>query len=94
MENMAEVGIAPAADHFGSLHAKAIVLEKGDVVFIHRFPKTRPASTGIEFSLGIKQWLAATDALKDALGLRVPVSPRESAFRTLSPRNPKLFRGQ
>src|SRR5881396_545886 len=83
IEDVAEVGIAPAARQLGSLHDQAVVGPCLDVLPGDGLPEARPAGPGLELGVRREQVVAAADALVDPLLVVVPVPSREGSLRPL-----------
>src|SRR5205823_7443012 len=79
-KHVAEVGVTSAAGDFRPAHQPAIVRMQSHVVRGDRLPEARPTGARIEFRLGIKQGLTTTDAMVNAVFLRVPISAAEGSF--------------
>ena len=60
---MAQMGVAPGAEHFCPVHAEAVVLFLYDIEIRDGFVVAGPAGTGIEFGCGFEKVSAAADAL-------------------------------
>src|SRR5918996_4796219 len=61
-EHVAEMGIAPAAQHLGAHHEMAAVGLVGHGFLAQRREEARPAGAGIELGISIEQGLASADA--------------------------------
>src|SRR5258708_3789397 len=84
-ENMAEVRVAPAAQHFLARHSVAHVTVDLHFLFIHRCIETRPTRTGMKFCLRRKQRLSAADADVHAGFFRIFVLTRARWLSALLP---------
>jgi hypothetical protein len=68
-EDVAEMGVALAAEHFGAFHAKAAVGLLDDVLFGDGSPEAWPAGAGLKLGVGAEQRIAAADAAVDCSGV-------------------------
>src|SRR5437867_1917996 len=69
VEDVAQMGVAAAANHFGT----QIVTHEGYVFLVNGLPVAWPAGVGFVFRLRIKERLAAADAGEDAVVVVVAV---------------------
>src|SRR6185503_21182226 len=83
IENMAQMRIAPAAEHFSPPHEKGIIRFAPNRLPIDGLPETRPSRSGLEFCSRCKKVLPATDTLVSAFLLIVPERTCKGAFRSL-----------
>ena len=82
VEDVAQVGIAAAAQRLDANHAEAAVLALHDVGGGDRLPEARPAGAGIELGGRVEQGGVAADAAVHAAGMVVVVGAAERAFGT------------
>src|SRR5262245_24064549 len=82
-EHMAEMGIAPAAHHFGTTHAVGVVIFRLNVFPDRRGPETWPASPRIEFGVRAEQLISTANTAVRALFVVVPVLTGKCPLRTL-----------
>src|SRR5437899_4569712 len=90
-KHMAEVGVTSAAGDFRPAHQPAIVRMQSHVVRRDRLPEARPTGARIEFRLGIERRLTTTDAMVNAVFLRVPISAAEGLFGPVASGNAELL---
>src|SRR5690348_5132426 len=91
LEDMAEMGVAAAAQHLDPPHEQAAVVLGGDAVLGHRRPEARPAGAGIELGVGAEELLAAAHAGIGAGRLGVPIGAAEGALGALLARDAVLL---
>src|SRR3989304_10248539 len=80
IKEVTEVGVALAAQHLVSSHAKAVI-SAGSHGFVRNCgPEARPPSTGVELGVRAEYIVAATDALVGPFLMQVPVLTCEGHF--------------
>src|SRR5260221_5204489 len=79
-EDVAQVGVAAAANDLGPHHEMAFIGHERDAVVVERLPETRPAGAGLELGLRVEQRLTAADAGVCACFVVVPVFAAEGPF--------------
>jgi hypothetical protein len=93
-EYMAQMGVAPAAQHLCPFHKKAAIYLGSHIFFGGWSPKARPSGAGIEFFSRAKKDGAAADTTVHALLMVIPITPSERGFGPLPPGYGKFFRGE
>src|ERR1039458_1124114 len=91
-ENVAQVGVALAAQRLGAPHGQAVVGFRAHVLLGGRRPETWPAAPGLEFLAAREQGVAAAHAAVHTGSVIVPVAAGEGGFGALLARHGKLFR--
>ena len=91
VENVSEMRVAAAAEHFGARHAVAGVPLHFHIFCRDRLPVARPARAGMEFRVRTEKRLAAADAGIDSIGLGIFVFAGEGRLGSLLARHEKLF---
>lgn len=91
---MAQMGAAVLAGDFDAAHAVAGVFLPVKAVGIERVPETRPTAAGVEFLIGREQWMAAADAVIDAVGRAIGIFTGEGRLRAFFAADMELFGGQ
>ncbi len=70
---MAEMGPAVGTEDFGAIDAEGRVHFGCDVLCVCGVPEAWPAGTGVEFGVGVEQFMAAIGANVHAFGVIVDV---------------------
>ena len=94
VKDVAQVGVAPPAEHLGSAHEEPGVEICAYIQVRYGFCETRPARPGLELCLRGEEVVAATDAEIQAVLLAVMVLPGKGRFRARLPGNGELLRRQ
>src|SRR5580765_937191 len=94
VEDVAQMAIAPRAEHLVANHAVGGVSGAGDILFGDGLPETRPAGAGLEFRFGVEQGRGAADASVDSIGMVRGVLSGEGPFGALSTGHFELLRRQ
>ena len=90
---MAQMGVTPGAQYLGPDRAEAAVFFSDYGVVGNGLPKTRPASSGIKFFVGIKQILAAANATINAGFSGIVVFAGEGSLSAFLPGDIIFLRG-
>jgi hypothetical protein len=90
-EDMAQVGIALAAERFGAHHPQAGIGFLSYILFGDRRPKARPAGTGIKLGVGAEKRVAAAHTAVDAWIVQLVILAGEGHLGTLLARDRKLI---
>src|SRR5574341_1888995 len=80
-EDVAQVGVAAAAEDFGAAHEEAAVVLGGDRVGGHGLVEAGPAGAGVELGVGGEQGVAAAHERVSAGFFRVVVLARKRPLR-------------
>lgn len=91
---MPEMSLAFAAGDFGPAHVMTEIFVFVDDFLLDWRREARPATAGIEFTGGGKQWFAATDAAIGAVFVAIPVFPGKGTLGTLFTCDMKLKFGE
>lgn len=91
LEDVAEVGVAPRAEHLRAHQAQAAILAQDDAVRRDGPEVARPAGAGFELGVRRKQRQAAADARVGARRVVVEKRARTGAFGALAARDPILL---
>ena len=75
IENMAEMGVASAADDLGPFHEQRIVRHFRNIFRGNRFPEAWPSSPRFILLFRTEQIVAAADTAVDALFMIIPGCP-------------------
>lgn len=94
IEDMAQMRRATRAAYLHPHHAVTAIRQLTNRITGDRLPVTGPATTGIKFRLGTKQWCLATDTAIQASCLGCPILPRERRLGAALPAYPELLGGQ
>ena len=82
VKDMAEVGMAMAAEHFRAYHVVAAIFLLGQLGCGHWLAEAGPAATGIELVTCVEQRLMAADAVIVSGFVMIPVGAGKGAFRS------------
>src|SRR6266446_7530611 len=91
IEDVPEVGVAPAALHYRAPHAVAGVVFGLDCPFAGRSVETGPTGPRMKFGFGSKKGLAAADTFVGTGGFGVIIFAGEGRFSALLPRHKILI---
>src|SRR5271156_984591 len=94
LEDMAKMGAAAAAHHFGPAHAVGVVRRRRNVALIEGSVEAGPAAARVILAIGFEQLIAATYAEVQALVMQVPVLAGEGALRAFFASDFELLGGQ
>src|SRR5262245_1803582 len=83
LKHVAEVRPAGAAMDLRAAHEEAVVGLRLDRLSRHRLEEARPSGARIELRLRAEELLTARNARVRAVGMMVPVAPREGPLRPL-----------
>ena len=73
IKNMTKMCVATTASHFGSSHSRWQIDYCSDFCICRWFEKTWPASSGIKFGAGLKEFVVTTDASVSTILIAVVV---------------------
>ena len=91
IENMAQMGVAIGATHFGAGHEKRAVGVFANRIALYRLREAGPTCSRLKFSLGIKQGLAAANTGENPLALLIEMRPRSGPLCAVLARDIKLL---
>lgn len=82
-KHVSQMRITFGTDHFGADHAVTDIADFDHGTCANGLIKTRPAATGVEFSLRVEQGRIAADAVIDTIGFGAVVFARERSLGAL-----------